>query len=69
MGSNPHFGAILDFFGPRKKAHVSTHSTLAVIQDSIPAVMSPPRAIHTGAKTHQQETAGFWVSGGLGVVK
>jgi hypothetical protein len=29
--SNPHFGAILDFFGPRKKAHVSTHSTLAVV--------------------------------------
>jgi hypothetical protein len=29
--SNPHFGAILDFFGPREKAHVSTHSTLAVV--------------------------------------
>ena len=60
MGSNPHFGAILDFVGPRKKAHVSTPSTLAVVQDSICAVVSPPRAMHTGEKKIRQETAGLW---------
>ena len=58
MGSNPHFGAILDFSGPRKKAHVSTHSTLAVVQDSICAVMSPPRATDR-QKKHQ--TGNSWI--------
>ena len=62
-GFEPHFAAILDFFGPRKKAHVSTHSTLAVVQDSICAVVSPSRAIQTGEKKFRQETAG---SGGWG---
>ena len=50
------FGAFL-----AEKAHVSTRSTLAVVQDSICAVVSSPRTIHTGErKNTRQEIAGFW---------
>ena len=34
----------------RARANAGARSTLAVVQDSICAVVSPPRAIHTGEK-------------------
>jgi hypothetical protein len=50
------FGAFL-----AEKAHVSTRSTLAVVQDSICAVVSSPRTIHTDERKNiRQEIAGFW---------
>jgi hypothetical protein len=62
-GFEPPFWGDLGLFWPSEKAHIPTRSTLAVFQDSICAVVSPPRAIHTSAinTCHiRQEIAGFW---------
>ena len=65
----PFLGRFWAFFalGNTEKAHVSTRSTLAVVKDSICAVVSPPCAIHTSArKTHQTRTS--WILA-VGVVE
>jgi len=62
-GFEPPFWGDLGLFWPSEKAHIPTRSTLAVFQDSICAVVSPPRAIHTSEKNtsdKKQLDSGGW---------
>ena len=61
MVSNPHIGAILGFFGPGKRACFYALNTVAVVQDSICALVYFPLAPYPQArKNTRQEIAGFW---------
>ena len=62
-GFEPPFGAILDFVGPRKKAHVSTPSTLAVVQETPFVPWCLPLAPYTQARKtsdRKQLDSGGW---------
>ena len=63
MGSNPILGRFWIFWPSEKGAHVSTHSTLAVVQDSICAVWCLPLAPYTQARKtsdRKQLDSGGW---------
>ena len=63
MGSNPHFGAILNFFGPRKNAHVSTHSTWPLSKTPFVLWCLPLAPYRQARKNIRQETAGILAVG------